>query len=136
MSRLARLVHLSIFCLVIHTTLHQRKSLFGQETLWEGQVSVHIFVVFPCRTVQVSSDRKLNDNMLFSRLEPAETCTNPTLPPTDIASVRNDGGEGKPCLGGQTSQDLSIPQPPWKCSWKRHCTFLLDFRFRNVSETF
>ena len=57
------------------------------------------FVVFPCRKVQVSSIRKLNGKMLFSRLEPAETSMTPTLPPTNLASVRNDGDEGKPCLG-------------------------------------
>ena len=79
------------------------------------------FVVFPCRKVQVSSIAKLNGKMLFSRLDPAETSTTPTLPPTNLASVRNDGGEGKPCLGRRTSQDLPIPQPLWTRSWKSDC---------------
>ena len=36
----------------------------------------------PCRKVRVSSIRKLNAKMLFSRLEPAENPTRPPPPPT------------------------------------------------------
>ena len=45
-------------------------------------------------------------------LKPVQTSTTLTLPHTDLASV-NDGGKGKPCPRGQTSQDSSILQTPF-----------------------
>ena len=75
--------------------------------------------------------------MLFLYLEPAETSMTPTIPPMDLASVTNDGGEGKTCLDEQTSQDLSILQPPMETlleTWLLR--FLLDFRVRKVSQPF
>ena len=105
--------------------LHQRKGFLVTKPDRKSRFPY----TFSCRKVQVSSVRKLNGKMLFSRLELAETSTTTALPPTDLTSVRNDGGKEKPCLVGRTSQDLSIPQPqpPWKRSWKRDCTFPVGF---------
>ena len=109
------------FCTFIIIYCTNEKVSLVKKLYGKGRFPYAFCCVSNCRKVQVSSIRKLSGKMLFSLLEPAEPSTTPTLLPTDLASKRKDGGKGKPCLGERTSQDLSIPQPPWKPSWKRDC---------------